>query len=165
MGVLLEGSNVRRLAFIPAHRRGEIDDTPGRGVAAQDGIGMHGGREEGIRRMAPPSTPDEQGPGLGAALLATAAARVIVVTLVLTVLWGTDMVSHLVQDLRTWREFFLATQAGAIPYVHLTKEYPVLGGILYWLMSPFVDAEDLKQTIAVHAVFMGVADLLNAAIF
>jgi hypothetical protein len=106
-----------------------------------------------------------QGPGLGTALIATAVARAVVVTLALTVLWDTAMVSHLVQDLRTWREFFLATQAGAIPYVHLTKEYPVLGGTLYWLMSPFVNADDLKQTIAVHAVFMGVADLLNAAIF
>jgi hypothetical protein len=99
------------------------------------------------------------------ALIATAVARVVVVTLALTVLWDTPVVSHLVQDLRTWREFFLATQEGAIPYVHLTKEYPVLGGVLYWLMSPFVNADDLKQTIAVHAVFMGAADLLNAALF
>jgi len=112
-----------------------------------------------------PLAQEHRGPGLGTALLATLAARAIVVTVALTVLWDTPMVSHLVQDLRTWREFFLATQAGAIPYVHLTKEYPVLGGILYWLMSPFVDADDLKQTIVVHAVFMGVADLLNAAIF
>ncbi|PYQ43408.1 MAG: hypothetical protein DMF77_09970, partial [Acidobacteria bacterium] len=78
--------------------------------------------------------------------------------------WHTQAASHVVQDIRTWREFFAETQAGAIPYVKLTKEYPVLGGILYWLMSPFIRPDDLRQTIVVHAVFMGVADLINAAL-
>ena len=86
-------------------------------------------------------------------------------TLLLTVFWATPAVSHLVQDIRTWREFFAETQAGAIPYVNLTKEYPVLGGILYWLMSPFVRPDDLRQTIAVHAAFMTIADLVSAALF
>ena len=49
--------------------------------------------------------------------------------------------------------------------MNLTKEYPVLGGILYWMMSPFVRPDDLRQTILVHAAFMTVADLVNAAIF
>jgi hypothetical protein len=88
----------------------------------------------------------------------TALVRAVTVTLLLTVFWGSPAVSHLVQDIRTWREFFAETQAGAIPYVNLTKEYPVLGGILYWLMSPFIRPDDLRQTIVVHAAFMTVAD-------
>jgi hypothetical protein len=102
---------------------------------------------------------------LWTALLVTAIVRAVTVTLLLTVFWGTPAVSHLVQDIRTWREFFAETQAGAIPYVNLTKEYPVLGGILYWLMSPFIRPDDLRQTISVHAVFMTAADLINAALF
>ena len=99
------------------------------------------------------------------ALLVTATVRAVTVTLLLTVLWGTPAVSHLVQDIRTWRDFFVETQAGAIPYVNLTKEYPVLGGILYWLMSPFIRPDDLRQTIVVHAAFMGIADLINVVLF
>jgi hypothetical protein len=98
-------------------------------------------------------------------LAATALVRLITVGLLLTVFWGTQTVSHLVQDIRTWRDFFAATQAGAIPYVNLTKEYPVLGGILYWMMSPFIHPDDLRQTIVVHAAFMTIADLVNVALF
>jgi hypothetical protein len=113
----------------------------------------------------PPPAAKHSAPGLAAALILTALARAITVALLLTVFWDTPAVSHLVQDIRTWRDFFAETQAGAIPYVNITKEYPVLGGILYWLMSPFVRPDDLRQTIVVHAVFMGVADLVNAALF
>jgi len=94
-----------------------------------------------------------------------ALVRAVTVALLLTVFWNTPMVSHLVQDIRTWRDFFAETQAGAIPYVTITKEYPVLGGMLYWLMSPFVRPDDLRQTILVHAVFMTVADLVNTVLF
>jgi hypothetical protein len=93
------------------------------------------------------------------------AARAVATALLLTVFWNTATASHLVQDIRTWREFFLEAQAGGIPYVTFTKEYPVLGGLLYWLMSPFVRADDLRQTIVVHAAFMAVADVINAALF
>ena len=117
-----------------------------------------------LSRMGEPAR-TERPMGLWTAVLATAIVRGITVTLLLTVFWGTPAVSHLVQDIRTWRDFFAETQAGAIPYVNLTKEYPVLGGILYWLMSPFIRPDDLRQTIAVHAAFMGVADLINAALF
>jgi len=102
---------------------------------------------------------------LWTALAVTLIVRVVTVTLLLTVFWSAPAVSHLVQDIRTWREFFAETQAGAIPYVDLTKEYPVLGGILYWLMSPFIRPDDLRQTIAVHAAFMTVADLVNTVLF
>jgi hypothetical protein len=117
------------------------------------------------RAMDEPTGNNDRRPGLWTALLVTAVVRAVTVTLLLTVFWATPAASHLVQDIRTWREFFAETQAGAIPYVNLTKEYPVLGGILYWLMSPFVRPDDLRQTIAVHAAFMGIADLVNAALF
>jgi hypothetical protein len=102
---------------------------------------------------------------LWTALVVTVIVRAVTVLLLLTVFWSTPAVSHLVQDIRTWREFFAETQAGAIPYVNLTKEYPVLGGILYWLMSPFIRPDDLRQTIAVHAAFMTAADLINTVLF
>ena len=115
--------------------------------------------------MGEPAGKNNIPPGLWTALLVTAIVRAVTVTLLLTVFWGTPAVSHLVQDIRTWRDFFAETQAGAIPYVNLTKEYPVLGGILYWLMSPFIRPDDLRQTIVVHAAFMGIADLINVVLF
>ncbi|HUG54852.1 MAG TPA: glycosyltransferase family 87 protein, partial [Vicinamibacteria bacterium] len=115
--------------------------------------------------MSQPPAAKDNARELALALAATALARALTVHLLLNVFWETATVSHLVQDIRTWREFFLEAQAGGIPYVTFTKEYPVLGGLLYWLMSPFVRADDLRQTIAVHAAFMGVADLANAWLF
>jgi hypothetical protein len=94
-----------------------------------------------------------------------AVVKIIALALLVTDCWGSPWVSHLVQDIRTWREFFLSTQAGLVPYVHLTKEYPVLGGALYWAMSPFVEADDLRQTVIVHGLFMLAADVLNAVLF
>ena len=85
--------------------------------------------------------------------------------LLVTLFWDAPWVSHLVQDIRTWHGFFLSTQAGLVPYVDITKEYPVLGGALYWAMSPFVDADDLRQTVLVHGLFMLAADLLNTVLF
>ena len=91
--------------------------------------------------------------------------KLMALGLLLTLFWPTATVSHLVQDLRTWRGFFEDVQAGLVPYVHITKEYPVLGGVLYWLMAPFVQADDLRQTVLVHGLFMLAADLLNTVLF
>ena len=60
--------------------------------------------------------------------------KVMALGLLLTLFWDAPWVSHLVQDIRTWHAFFLSTQAGLVPYVDITKEYPVLGGALYWAM-------------------------------
>jgi hypothetical protein len=98
-------------------------------------------------------------------LAVVAAAKAAVLALLVTACWDAPWVSHLVQDIRTWRDFFLSTQLGRIPYVHLTKEYPVLGGALYWAMSPFVRADDLRQTVLVHGLFMLAADLVNTVLF
>jgi len=32
-------------------------------------------------------------------------------------------------------------------------------------LSPFVRPDDLRQTIVVHAAFMGIADLINVVLF
>src|SRR5262249_16806191 len=69
--------------------------------------------------------------------------------------------SHAVQDLRTWKGFFVSAQAGLIPYVDFSKEYPVGAGMFYWLLSRWVDAEDLRQTVLVHGLVMGAVDLVN----
>lgn len=91
--------------------------------------------------------------------------RLVALAALATLFWNEGWVSHLVQDMRTWHEFFLKAQAGQVPYVHFTKEYPVLGGALYWLMSPFVDPGDLRQTVVVHGLFMLAADLVNVVLF
>jgi hypothetical protein len=98
-------------------------------------------------------------------LAVIAAVKAAVLALLVTTFWDAPWVSHLVQDIRTWREFFEQAQAGLVPYVHFTKEYPVMGGALYWAMSPFVAPADLRQTVLVHGVFMLAADLVAAALF
>jgi hypothetical protein len=115
--------------------------------------------------MIGPPEGHKDNPRTAAVLVAVAVSRVAALWLLVGPLWDSDAVSHLVQDLRTWREFFLATQDGAVPYVHLTREYPVLGGVVYWLLSPLVDAHDLRQTVLVHGAFMAAVDVLNAALF
>ena len=116
------------------------------------------------QRMSEPPAKDNAAEQWRAAFV-VAVVKAIALTLLVTDCWGAAWVSHLVQDIRTWREFFLHTQAGLVPYVHMTKEYPVLGGALYWAMSPFVEADNLRQTVVVHGVFMLAADVLNAVLF
>ena len=101
---------------------------------------------------------------LAAALIATAVARAVVLTLGLNHFWDSPFVSHMVQDLRTWHDFFLEAQAGLIPYVDFSKEYPVGAGILYWILTPFVDPWNLWQTVRVHGVAMAAVDLVNTAL-
>src|SRR5258707_14211011 len=98
---------------------------------------------------------------LWTALLVTALVRAVTVTLLLTVFWGTPAVSHLVQDIRTWREFFAETQAGAIPHGNLTKENPVPGGVFYWLMSPVIRPPHFRQTLVVPPGFFGASGPVN----
>ncbi len=98
------------------------------------------------------------------ALLATAVARAIVLTLGLSDLWDTPFVGHMVQDLRTWHDFFVKARSGLTPYVDFSKEYPVGAGVLYWALAPFVDPEDLRQTVFVHGLAMGAVDLVNTVL-
>lgn len=101
---------------------------------------------------------------LAVALLATAAARAVVLYVGLCWLWDTAYVSHMVQDLRTWHDFFVWARAGLVPYVDFTKEYPVGAGLLYWMLVPFVDPENLRQTVLVHGLAMGAVDLVNVTV-
>src|SRR4030095_11475387 len=101
---------------------------------------------------------------LALVLLAAALARGILLWLGLTVFWTSPELSHAVQDIRTWKDFFTAAQAGLVPYVDFSKEYPVGAGMFYWALSRWVDAEDLRQTVLLHALVMGAVDLVNAAI-
>jgi len=111
----------------------------------------------------PPAKDDAAGQWRAASIVALWKAMAL--GLLVTLFWDAPWVSHLVQDIRTWHGFFLSTQAGLVPYVDITKEYPVLGGALYWTMSPFVEADDLRQTVLVHGLFMLAADVLNAVLF
>ena len=111
----------------------------------------------------PPAKDSAAGPWRAASIVALWKAMAL--GLLVTLFWDAAWVSHLIQDIRTWHDFFLSTQAGLVPYVDITKEYPVLGGALYWAMSPFVEAGDLRQTIVVHGLFMLAADVLNAVLF
>jgi len=101
---------------------------------------------------------------LAVALFATAAARAAVLYLGLGPLWDTAYVSHMVQDLRTWHDFFVWVRGGLTPYVDFAKEYPVGAGLLYWGLVPFVDPENLRQTVLVHGIAMGSVDLVNVTL-
>ena len=133
----------------------------GRGLASRPAM------EYVLTRMGAPPTEDnasgDRGPRRAAAIVALWKAMAL--GLLVTLFWDAPWVSHLVQDIRTWRGFFLSTQEGLVPYVDITKEYPVLGGVLYWAMSPFVDADDLRQTVFIHGLFSLAADVLNAVLF
>jgi hypothetical protein len=101
---------------------------------------------------------------LATALAATAAARGLVLLLGLTTFWDSAFVSHMVQDLRTWHDFFIKAQAGLTPYVDFSKEYPVGAGMLYWALARLVEPESLRQTVLVHGLVMGALDLVNTAL-
>ena len=119
---------------------------------------------DAIKRMSEPPAKDSAA-GQWRAAFIVLVVKCVALGLLVTDFWNSAWVSHLVQDIRTWREFFLHTQAGLVPYVHMTREYPVLGGALYWAMSPLVEADDLRQTVVVHGLFMLAADVLNAVLF
>lgn len=93
------------------------------------------------------------------------ATKALVLYWLVTRFWDSAWVSHLVQDIRTWQPFFESAKQGLVPYVHFTKEYPVLGGLLYWAMTPFVEPADLRRTVMVHAAFSLVADVANTLLF
>jgi hypothetical protein len=79
--------------------------------------------------------------------------------------WSTDWFGHTVKDVYTWTEFFRLCREGFVPYVDFTREYPVGAGLVYWLMSHFVDPRSAPQMALVHAAFMTVGDVLNAILF
>lgn len=73
---------------------------------------------------------------------------------------------HTVADIWTWVEFWQGAKQGGIPYVDYTKEYAVGAGLLYWIMSPFIDITEGRWKILLlgHAVFIACADVVNAGL-
>lgn len=75
---------------------------------------------------------------------------------------------HLLTDVAGWVQFWQAVQVGhLIPYVDITREYPVAAGWLYAGMAPFLSVypePHYPQVFPVHALFMLPADLANVAL-
>jgi hypothetical protein len=102
--------------------------------------------------------------GLLTVLLVTAAAKAAVLGLGAT-LWRAVWMPHLVQDIVSWRRFLEQCRQGLVPYVDFSKEYPVGGGVLYWVLSRFVDPADIPGTVLAHALVMSAVDVANAVLF
>jgi hypothetical protein len=107
---------------------------------------------------------EPRGRGLGTVLVVTATVKAAVIALG-AAFWASAWMPHLVQDIVSWRPFLEQARRGLIPYVDFSKEYPVGGGMLYWLLSRVVDPADTKGTVLVHALFMSAVDVLNAGLF
>jgi hypothetical protein len=107
---------------------------------------------------------ESRGRGLLTVLLATALAKAAVIGLGAAG-WGAVWMPHLVQDIVSWRPFLEQARQGLIPYVDFSKEYPVGGGALYWLLSRVVDPADTRGTVLAHALLMSAVDVANAFLF
>ena len=68
-------------------------------------------------------------------------------------------------DVGEWKSFWSAIHQGALPYINLSKEYPVLLGFFYWVISPFIDTSNQFQTLLIHSLVMGILDLVAALLF
>src|SRR5206468_592206 len=79
-------------------------------------------------------------------LIATAAAKAALIALGAAA-WTSTWMPHLVQDIVSWRPFLEQARQGLIPYVDFSKEYPVGGGMLYWLLARIVDPADTRRTV------------------
>jgi hypothetical protein len=107
---------------------------------------------------------ESRGRGLATVLIATAAAKAALLAMG-AACWTSAWMPHLVQDIVSWRPFLEQARQGLIPYVDFSKEYPVGGGLLYWLLARIVDPADTKGTVVVHALVMSAVDVFNAGLF
>jgi len=75
-------------------------------------------------------------------------------------------VGHIINDIWLWIDPWKLGQQGKIPYVDFTREYPVGAGLLYWIMTPFIDLREgnWKSILLVHSLFMAIANVVNAGI-
>src|SRR5207247_1396545 len=175
-GVLVEGDDAAGAARLhhhgQAHARGLVE---GLGLAAAfavadahhaqagHGDGRRHGRcrfgrwRLGCRRLG-------RRPGLATVLIATAAAQAALLALGAAA-WTSTWMPHLVQDIVSWRPFLEQARQGLIPYVDFSKEYPVGGGMLYWLLARIVEPADTRRTVLVHALLMSAVDVFNAGLF
>jgi hypothetical protein len=97
-------------------------------------------------------------------LLVTAASKAAVIALG-AALWHSAWMPHLVQDIVSWRRFFEQSRQGLVPYVDISREYPVGGGVLYWIFARFVDPADTRGTVLAHALVLSAVDVFNAGLF
>jgi len=107
---------------------------------------------------------DSRGRGLSAVLLVAAAAKAAMIGLG-AAWWHSAWMPHLVQDIVSWRRFLEQARQGLVPYVDFSKEYPVGGGVLYWILGSFVDPADTRGTVLAHALVMSAVDVANAGLF
>jgi len=103
-------------------------------------------------------------PGLIKAVAGTFVVKASALVLMLTVFQPTYWFNHLVMDVFTWRGFFADARRGLVPNVDMAREYPVLAGVLYWLMSPWLDPDHGMGMLVVHGSIMLVADLVAAGL-
>lgn len=75
-------------------------------------------------------------------------------------------VGHIINDIWLWIDPWRLGQEGKVPYVDFTREYPVGAGLLYWLMTPFIDLTEgnWKSILFTHSLFMAIADVVNGGI-
>jgi len=75
---------------------------------------------------------------------------------------------HLLTDVAGWVPFWQAVRFNhLIPYVDMSREYPVAAGLLYAVMAPVLDLRpdpNWLQVFPVQALFMLPADLANVAL-
>ena len=102
--------------------------------------------------------------GLLKAVAGTFVVKVVALASMLTVFQPTYWLNHLVLDVFTWRGFFADARRGLVPSVDMAREYPVLAGVLYWLMSPWMDPDQGMAMLVVHGSVMLAADLAAAGL-
>ena len=103
-------------------------------------------------------------PDLVKAVLGTLVVKAAALVAMLTVFQPTYWFNHLVLDVFTWRDFFADAQRGLIPYVDMSREYPVLAGVFYWLLSPIIDPDHGMGMLVVHGSVMLAADVAAAGL-
>lgn len=79
--------------------------------------------------------------------------------------WGRSAwVGHMAVDVWGWLDFWNMAQRGLVPYVDITKEYPVGAGLFYWALAPLLDLSDPRQVLAVHGLVLAAFEVVNAGL-
>jgi alpha-1,2-glucosyltransferase len=106
-------------------------------------------------------------PGLLTAVACTLALKLLFAWILVGGLRHLTLVQHLRADLGSWNEFIKAVRAGALPYVQVPCDAPVLAGSYYWLLSKLSVALPYgPRPVLLHStVLMGVADLVSCGVF
>lgn len=104
-------------------------------------------------------------PLLWTAAALTLAARAVVLVLMPPAWHSSPYVRHIVVDVWGWLEFWKQTARGLVPYVHVTKEYPVGAGLVYWGLGAFIDPETTPvEILRIHGTLMALCDAASAAL-